>query len=281
MSVLTPLQRSLSIHLLESQSLDEFIKGAFDIYKEYNPKTSYSELARKMGFSSRSYVRQIFLCQKKLNRNNYHLVAQGLQLSKEASHYLRLKIDQNKKVHNIDKKIKDAELKLRKSLTKKTRSWRKNEIFQLQSWPYVYSALGSSQDGRGVEDIIKITGLNEKEVTYILDCLYEKKLIGKKLNNQKYYPLSEFIDLGELSNSVLLNKLFRKITHSAFKIMDENKEDDNMLFHSAVFSVNRKELPELTKKLQDLLVEFASESEDSDSSELAHLSLAFMPVNTV
>lgn len=281
MSKIESFQKEISLCLLESVDAKSFAVKAFRIYLEAHPKASFAELARSMGFSSRSFVRQLSLGIRVPNSSNHHQIAKGLKMSLEAGEFFALLIEKQRVGGSLtlDKKMASSELKLRRSLDKNIQRIRKTDPVPFERWPYVYASLGSVKVGRSFKDIIHMSGQDPKVTSDILDFLVQKNLITWDDTMQKYFPKTEMIDIGELGNSRILKSLYKHISMEALRRVDVDIANKESLFHSSVFSIRRDQMPNLTRDLQKLLASYAATAEDSEGKEIAMLSAAMVPMN--
>lgn len=273
-------QKELSLCLLESKDAKGFVIKAFGIFLQAHPKSNYAELARVMGFASRSFVRQLSLGEKAPNLSNHQRIALGLRLSSEASEFFSLMIEKESygpSVH-LEKRVENAELKLRRSLEKNIRRVRKTDPVPFEKWPFIYASLGTIHQGRSLNEIVKISGQEEPVVSEILSYLVKKNIVDwdEKLN--RYFPKEDLIEIGELGNSRILKSLFKQTSMEALRRVDYDMSQNDSLFHSSVFSVRRDQMPNLTRDLQKLLAQYAASAEDSNGEQLAVLSAAMVPL---
>ncbi|MGZ5279130.1 MAG: hypothetical protein ACXWC9_04265 [Pseudobdellovibrionaceae bacterium] len=273
-------QKEMSLCLLESRDAKGFVVKAFGIFMQAHPKTSFAEMARTMGFASRSFVRQLSLGEKAPNLANHQRIALGLRMTSEACDFFSTLIE---KQHfgsspQLDKKIEAAELKLRRSLEKNVRRIRKTDPVPFERWPYIYASLGSRLEGRSYKDILRISGQEPSVVTEILQHLVQNEIIDWDEKQKKYYPKEEVIDIGELGNSRILKSLFKQTTMEALRRVDSELGSREALFYNSIFSVRRSQMPDLTRDLQKLLSQYASSAENSNGEEIAILSAAMLPL---
>lgn len=273
-------QKEISLCLLESKDAKGFVIKAFDIFLQAHPKANYAELARAMGFASRSFVRQLSLGEKAPNLSNHQRIALGLRLSSEASEFFSLMIEKENygPSTNLQRRVENAELKLRRSLEKNIRRVRKTDPVPFEKWPFIYASLGSLHQGRKLKDIVRISKQDENVVLEILDYLVKKNIVDFDQKSNRYFPKEDIIDIGELGHSRVLKSLFKQASMEALRRVDTEMSHEESLFHSSVFSVRRDQMPNLTKDLQKLLAQYAASAEDSNGEQLAVLSAAMVTI---
>lgn len=274
-------RKEISLCLLEESEPGKFLQQAFELHQKAHPKTGFAQLARKMGFTSRSFVRQLALGTRRPNLQNYRQIAQGFGFSKEATEYFGLLIDLHRNSQPSpaqEKTLHEAEIKLRKSLQKNIKHIRKTDPVPFERWPFIYASLGSFQEGRSLKEIVQISGQAPKVCVEILNHLVEKELVRWDSKLDRYFPCEDVIDIGELGHSRVLKDLYKTISLEAMKRVETDLQNENSLFHSAVFSVPKEKMPQLTKDLQALLASYAATSEVSSGQELALLSASMIPL---
>lgn len=275
------LQQNLSECLLETTDLTEFVTKAFALYLDAHPRANYAGLARRMAFTSRSFVRQLALGTRRPNLTNYRKISAGLELTDEATEYFGLLLEKQKGNHGTirsKRRIVDAEIKLRRSMQKKVIRSRKTDVIPFERWPFIYAALGTLQEGRTIPEIMRISGQDPKTCLEILDHLVKKELVTFDIRLQKYFPKAEMVELGELGESRVLKNLFKLLNIEAVRRIETELNKDNTLFHSSIFSVQADQLPHLAKDLQKVLSSYAAKAEDSKGEVLALLNASMIPL---
>jgi len=275
------LKRQLAKCLLEAANPSKFLQRAFAVLCEAHPKTSFADLARKMGFSSRSFVRQLMIGNRRPNLQNCRQISQGLGLSSEASDYFELLIvAENQQLDPVafDKKLNEAELKLRRSLDKGVRQIRKTDPIPFERWPFIYASLGSPKQGRTLPEIVEMSGQNKTVCFEILEALQKKEMIHWDSKQQRYFAKEEIIEIGELGNSKILKNLYKLIALETLRRVDSDLSGGQALFHSSVFSVRKEQMPQLTKDLNKVLSAYMCSAEDSEGQELAMLCGGLIPL---
>lgn len=271
--------------LLKAKNSEEFLALAFDALKKSNPRIGFAQLARRMGFSSRSFVRQLVLGQRRLNLTNYKQVASGFKLNAEATRYLGLLIESEcEKNTSIRKKLptelKHTREKLSKSLSKNVKSVKQNHVIGYEKWPLIYAALGSQEKGRSLSDIIKLTGEPHSVCDEILEKLVVNGLARKCSFTSVYFPSDDIIHLGELGHDKIFQRFFRENLNRNLIRLEREFNHPMSLFYSSAFSVKKADLPDLTKALQDVLEKYMVENETAEGDEIAVLSATLLPVQT-
>jgi transcriptional regulator with XRE-family HTH domain len=277
------MRREISQRLLKAKDASQFVQEAFALLASRqgpSSKMNFAELARKMGFRSRSFVRLLAIGERRPNLQNFRRIAVGLGLTPEETEYFGLLLERERSPAvsiRFTKRLDEAELKLRRNLQKSLRRFRGTDPIPFERWPFIYAALGPVNVGRTREDIIRLSGQDPRVCIQILDDLVKRELVTFEPKRQRYFAKDEMIDIGELGSSKTLKSLFQLLSLEAVRRVDSDLSSDHSLFHSSVFSVRADRLPELTRELQRVLAQFAASAEDADGDNLALLNATLIP----
>lgn len=283
MSVAPDFNTELIKCLLAADTASQFLQEALSVLKAFKPKMGFADLSRKMGFSSRSFVRLLFLGKRKPNLKNYRQIAQGLGLSKEATRYFSLLLEKEQSKFQsrlaLDSELIQSKEKLCKFLQRKSNRMESTSFLPYEKWPYIYASLGSLEKGHTLDEIKNLSGETRESCLDILQVLLSKGLSIYDEKSQCYRPTENMLEIGELGQSIIFKKLYRTNTLRNLSRLDREFNNPQAVFYTSVFSVKKKDLAKLTKSLQEVLAAYASEAEDGEGDELAILSSALLPLN--
>lgn len=242
---------------------------------------SYSELSRRLGYKSRSFIREV--AEKKR--------APSLQLVQRLNSFLKCNSTWTHYFENIYKKemttdalelqrcetqIIENKNRIRKGLLSKKINTRMHDSrFYINDpdTPVIFAALGSPENGASVSEIQTRTHLKPAKIQMILDLFVEKKVV--KTLNDRYYLDDIHIFLERFGNDEVF---LSDIQNATQKIQHQSRQKqitkDELLFLSS-FSISEKNLPELRKKLSVFVRNFIVENEEPNGDKVVNLSTFF------
>lgn len=268
--------------LLDADSTSDFLQKSLFVLRTPKRKVSFADLSRKMGFSSRSFVRLLFLGERKPNLTNYRQISQGLGLTKEATHYFGLLLEKEqlefKHRRSLDAELAQSKIKLHKFLQKKSQLTSTSSFLPYEKWPFIYAALGTTKKGHTLQEIAKLSGETPEKCSEILQLLISRGIATFDEKSNCYRPIQEVLEFGELGQNTIFKRLYQNSTIKTISRIERDFNNPQTLFYTSVFSVKKKDLVKLAKSLQELLQTYTSEAENSEGDELAILSTALVPI---
>ncbi|OFZ23103.1 MAG: hypothetical protein A2202_08270 [Bdellovibrionales bacterium RIFOXYA1_FULL_36_14] len=255
--------------LLECKSYDDFLRKAFSYLQKENKIFNYSELARRGGFPSRSYVRQLILGQKNITWHSLDGICQAFDLTGLSKKYFTVLWEMSS-IKNKEKTIKFNSKLL--SLTKQIRG-KKTQIdtslYELEDWPVVYASLGSEQEGASLNHIQERSKLDPKQCILILNHLEEKGLVRK--SNTHYYPISNHIALNEMGSDQFFRKYYIKKLDALKIRAEKNFISDKDLYFQSTTCIPAKQIKKFRQDLRELLLEYVDTIESTDGDTTVSL----------
>ncbi|OFZ47545.1 MAG: hypothetical protein A2381_10165 [Bdellovibrionales bacterium RIFOXYB1_FULL_37_110] len=255
--------------LLECKSYDEFLRKAFSYLQKENKIFNYSELARRGGFPSRSYVRQLILGQKHITWHSLEGICQAFDLTGLSKKYF-IVLWEISNIKNKEKKIK-YHSKLA-GLTKQIQG-KKTQIdtsmYELEDWPLIYASLGSEQEGASLVNIQQRSKLDLKQCVLILKLL-EEKGVARQVNSH-YFPISNHIALNELGGDQFFKKYFIKKLEALKKRAEKYFTSEQDLFFQSTTCIPLKKIKQFRQDLRELLLEYIDTIESADGDTTVSL----------
>ncbi len=260
--------------LLEAPNYRSFI-AILIAERKKNKNYGYSDIARKGGFLSRSFPRDVVLGTKRLTLTSLPKFIKGLNLNFELSEYFKLLVEieepECRFKHNDINKLKYFQENLKK------RIYRKNEVsidekndlnFIYPSIPKIYAALGAPGVGATINEIISKTKLLDSEILICLQFMINKKLIQKLRG--KYFPIENHLNFQNLSGDIF-KKHFIKSAEDAILISKKSIKSSEKLFLSSSFSVAKKDLEKMKEELRSVLLKYIDCAENPNGDIVVNL----------
>jgi hypothetical protein len=258
---------------IEAQDYRGFLRGVF-LASSKNGKPNYSALSRRAGFSSRGFIPDVLEGRRRLTGNSFPKMLRlvgGPSAVRGAFTCLvqleepELNPDQVSE-RDLRLRLNDMRGKLRARLqaTGSSEPGFAKSLFKSHHILAVYAALGDREPGMSVEEVARRSSVNLMICGQVVEHLHKQGVIREK--NGLFVaanPHLIFEGLGEdhgfkASYLESVNELRRKAS--------ERFNAHDQLFCQSFFSVDRKRLPELKKRLREVVHEFVeAEADDGDA----------------
>jgi hypothetical protein len=162
--------------------------------------------------------------------------------------------------------------KMRNQAAGPSRLLRQTEIYRIADWPFVFSALGTTEHGATLDEICMRTKLRSEVCLKILDQMKEHSVI--KVESERYLPLSFHLIFSELSSEGAFKPFYRKTLQRAQHAATDGFLDPDCLHFASTFSVASKNLPALRKELQKLALRYVELHEEPLGDRIVSLAIA-------
>lgn len=298
--------------LVKASTPQEFLQDLTDSSALASKALSYSELARKCSFSSRSFVRQLVLGQRRISLKSCEKICNGLRLPAQAGAFYRnlvkLQVCNASPAEGLAVKQVVCELQVSRSSlgrynelvrnTNKAQRATKGDLeasleefnggpdakldyqdfekpfarHTIALWPFVYAALGGK--GKSVEEISRKTKIEFLTTIRILDQMKKKGLVRVQLD--RYFASAPFLSFGNMGGSEGFTKFYSVLLEQTGQALCGIDSLKNQSLYGAVFSIKKADLGEVAKKFQALLEEFAVGHEAADGDQLVTIQAAFL-----
>jgi uncharacterized protein (TIGR02147 family) len=277
---------SITEELLSVSNYRQFLAKIFSYLKTRSSGFSYGSFAQKAGFSSRNYLRDIMNGDKRMTVAAFPKICRGLKISGEWKKYLALLSAIDEQEMNPENWSKDKILqKLEKSkgrIQKKviTGPEPKNlKFFESSNWLPIYAALGSVERGSSLHEIEKRTGISRATCQQVLEELYAHNVIRWDKSTDRFFPSTLHYVFNEMGKDKFFKRSFLRTSKRVSEAAERTFENDDRLFFSSVFSVDRAKLPEFKIQLRELLLSFVDSVEDDQGTTVAELAVGLLPTH--
>ena len=255
--------------LASCQSYQEFLAEFLR-----SQKISYSLFARRAGFRSRSFPRDIVLGKRTLTPRSLASFLSGFRFNALDKNYVQLLVCQSeasiRKALGIDEvtlqdqlsvardKFLQVQSKTRKSSLNKNNRLLINELLKEPLLIFAYAALGTPDSVSTSHQICERLKKSQEDV----DCLIKKlcKIGLCKEENGGFIPVSWHECFRDAGESSYFSQFFRAAcSRGASRVVHHGSSSEELFFSSALL-VNSSQLHELKEKLRALITAFIDDS---------------------
>ncbi|MBP9707783.1 MAG: TIGR02147 family protein [Oligoflexales bacterium] len=261
----------------------DFILLFLEHKKKLQPKYNFSLFAKKAGFSSRSFAREVCQGTKRLSATSLEKFIKAMELQGELKNYfiLLVNLDQpeigslNLTSSEILSHLKRSRLRLKEASGKsKPSASAKAAIYRIGDWPLVYAAL-DSEKGSTVKEISERTGLSSAQVMRELKNLAGLHMIYCDIATNLYHSQDNHIFLHNLDTDQFFKNYILNSFEKAKHIVDKGMNPETTCFYNSTFSIKRSDLAKLCVELRSTLYKYIDKAEAPLGDSVVNLTLAF------
>lgn len=266
--------------LFASRTYRELLRNWLEYRKSLGKPLKFSEISRHAGFASRSFPRDVLLGSKRLTLNSLHPMIRGLGLSGDLALLFQLLVEAEHPDCRIkgssDEKIRSRLNHLRSRVLKKGYLPKEKAagFFSHEQFPAVYAALGNSEQGATVREILARTRMPKPVVLQALNKLAELGVVERK--GTAWRAGANHLNSTGLSDPKSFERFFKAAQARAADSMDRLFATQEALYFGTCFSVNARELPELKSRLRSLLMEYAEQAEVAEGDRVVTLTASLV-----
>jgi uncharacterized protein (TIGR02147 family) len=280
MPTISGVTPGLCSRLARSASYQDFLQLYFR-----ETGISYAEVARRSGFSSRSYPRDVTENRRRLTAKSLPILTRGLRLSAELNRVFQLLYFSAYPEENaeglsaaalqtrLEKTRQQAARKLKSPTRKKLAPpsllvFQETEVEALAAGlSDVVAALGEHTEGATLDSIQKRTGLRKTFLAEKLDLLVRHGIIEYRGDSRRYLSRAEHVDWTGQTGSRLAKAAFQSsVSRLAYVAQNHFARPDTMLLSSAL-SVAKKDIPRLKQELREVMMKFVDRSLESETEQ--------------
>ncbi len=149
----------------------------------------------------------------------------------------------------------------------------KTDIYRIEDWPLVYSALGRVDQGATLEEICRRARLSRDVCVRILAGMKNFQVL--KVESERYIPINSHLVFSELSTRGAFREYYSRMLRKAGRAAEGGLLDPTQLHFAANFSVAKSRREELREELKQIAMKYAEASEEPLGDEIASLVVSF------
>jgi hypothetical protein len=266
--------------LLSSTNYRSFMKLAFAYYLQRNTKFGYSWFARRAGFVSRSFPRDVLLGKRRITQNALQCFLRGFELQGEAAEYFRLLVALDEKdllpepmsQKKIRLMLEMAGSRLQKIISPEAPD---HVAYTDRLWPFFYAALGEKGTA---ESVATKLGMAIDDCKPILEKMERYGVLGSDAKQPgTYICLSPHLVFEQLGKSLEFRDFFfESMLRCARRAKADFSAIDSIYVHSTL-SLSKSVLEEHGSKLREHLLKFVDGAENPEGDVIWEIVLAATP----
>ncbi len=272
------LDKTSKERLVNARNFRDFIKLVLIIRSTDQKRFSYADLARKAGFSSRSFPREVVMGKKTLTLESLKKMSAGLDLSRDLIQYftylVELEIEScrgpGKTISSVEKSL----MNLKSRIVQKESDLlnKKDSPFSSLFLPKVFAALGSEINGASTAEVKRRTSLSEETILTSLKSLEDIGLVIRK--GIRFYPQVTHPSIQNLNSETLFKSYFKENLNHISNELDADYGKSHSLFFNSCFLISVKEVTRLKEELRELLLKYVDENESPNGDKVLSLTCA-------
>ncbi|MGZ3686937.1 MAG: DUF4423 domain-containing protein [Bdellovibrionota bacterium] len=241
----------------------------------------YSDIARRAGFSARSFPRDVVHGRKRITPASLAPFIRGLGISGDLAEYFRLLVELEhedcRQRASSPERIASRLCHLRARLLARGAvpiNVKAEMAFAAENLPLVYAALGSPGRGATVSEVSSRTGLASVRIQSILKALVRAEIVTK--HGLRFVAAQPHLNLPGLTQSEVYRKFFKECLTRARSQADVSFASDRHLFFTSCFSVRESRLATLKEELRSILLRYVDEAEEAEGERVASIVCALV-----
>jgi len=274
----------MSNDLIEVIDYREFLRLWLDQKAEARgKKINYSALARKAGFSSRSFIKEVLEKKRRLTNKSIPKFLRAFDLKGREARFFECLVALEES--DIDLGFKNQE-QIYSEIARIKEKWRRKMnpasedekqlagnqwAFKMRHVGEVYAALGDAQSGASLAEIRQRTELSAEICLEVIRFLLTRNAISQK--NDRFFALNTNLDIFNLGSDESFRLQYREaLLQLQRKSHQSLKSDHEFFFHSS-FSVSQEKMPAFKKQLKELILEFLDDAQEDQGNKIAKLTM--------
>ena len=268
------------VRLARSQSYREFLHSYFEA-----TKLAYAEVARRGGFSSRSYPRDVTEGRRRLTARSLPSLVRGLRLDPDMARVFQLLYFSQYPDEHPESLPRDSIFaRLEKERAKTARHASRVPARRKEKLPKLtldrgrgqevlapglvdlVAALGDSDEGATIEMIQKRTGTRRSLLAIQLESLIALGGVRYMGASRRYVATAEHIDWTGSGAADLARLACESAISRMSRVAGEHFGSAETMFLDSAFAISKDDLPRLKTELRELLLSFVDRSIESASS---------------
>ncbi|MBS1983396.1 MAG: TIGR02147 family protein [Bdellovibrionales bacterium] len=263
--------------LLNSNQLRDCLREVYARHRREHRHFSYAALARRAGFASRSYPRDILAGDKRITASTLEKFLKVFQLSEDEANILRTLLALNSSTSHSATSMHRKLTKLRSRLASRSQGAepeRMTSVLDSPLWPTLIAALADTPQGCDLATIADRTGLSESQCATELEAMLVKNLVQRE-SPRHYRPTVSHLLLRGLGQNQTFANFFLNSLESTRRALPRGLSSDEDLFLASTISIDRARMKDFKAQLRALLEDFVETVEDPGGGEIVQLTCAF------
>jgi uncharacterized protein (TIGR02147 family) len=263
----------LTSELLKSSNYRRFLASA-------TRGANFSELTRRAGFSSRSYIKEVIDGKKRIGAQSIPRFSKALSLTGPLNEYFKLlvRIEEEREAFDdhskaqLQKRLNQVKERLKRKIEKPRLNASEHSVLLNSKSLRVYAALGSPEKGATLSEIQNRCGLTKIQCENILQAFAEKSIVT--LEGSRYKIGQTNFDFSELGGEHAFGNVLAQTLKNLAQMAPTRYRSDKELFLYSTFTVNEADLPEIKKRLRETLIDFMDSRQVDDGDRVAQVFLS-------
>jgi len=264
---------------LEAATALDSLRGVFESLGSDSPGWTYAAIAKRAGFSSRAFVREVLIGKKTLTFNALKGLQKAMGIKGPAARYQTLLLQCDEDASGTGTKSADLKKRLATLRTRIERGSQPTDrgVYSEPDWPLVYAALGTPEHGATVGEIQLRSGLGGKRVVELLEHIRAHGLCEVH-GEDRFRAKQVHVVLEKGVRTEVLNEGFRRAAAAAQRRMEAGSGSGDRLFYSGVTCVRRSRLGEFQERLYELCLDFLDSAEEAEGDAVVQVLCALFPI---
>ena len=267
--------------LSRTKNYQNFLKKAFTELERSKNGFSYADFARKAGFSSRSFPRDVVLGKKRLTASSAIAFANALKLRGDLKQFFVLLVEvQGDGIAASPTSLEKAKKQLnqvRQRLVHEQRDEsKKHTLFtRTKYWFEVYAALGTLERGASLDAIERRTNLSSTVCKNTLTEMVQQGVARFDAHTNIYYPTESHLITDQLGKNDGFKTMYLESLKRLEKRALESFDSSDELFFYSAFSIQGNKMNSFRAELRELILQFVDQNETPEGDKVVKLTLGF------
>lgn len=247
---------------------------------------SYSAFARRAGYSSRSYVRDVIEGKRRLTPLAIPKFARAAELTGEWKEYFRLLVAMTEKDARPEGWSRERVASRLGALRDRIRSRRfrrsvtgdkklTDRLLTIPHFVEIYTALGIVGERTSVAKVAQRTGLTREALSGSLEKIEQESLVTWDRDADTLTPHDFHLSLTHASQSQRFKSLYQQSLRNAAKESSQDLASLEKLFHQSVFLARKSDLAKMKSELREVLLKYVDSRMDTQGDHVVTLVAAF------
>ena len=263
--------RQIQIH--KYKNYRDYLKDYYDLQKANDPSFSYKSFSLRSGLKSPNYLQLVIAGKRNLTVENIHQFSRALCLSPGELSYFECLVLANQSREAAQESYYKRKLKtLRQKIQGGIVKSQAISLLEHGKFLGVVASIAGDELGVTKESILALTGLNENELTDILESLLKNKIITVESNN--YFLREEQFVL------YFKNKVSNRFHRFQEVQLDQSRKAlscSEAKFFSHAFTIEKRNQTAIYEMIRKFLNELSEETNLCKPEKLMQINIQLFP----